>query len=67
MGSCNSGDYIAEDNTHTDITTCYLEKQQQKYRLGTVSNKWGGGCNMPYWIALSFCNGSKHLVCMKVS
>ena len=43
MGSCNSGDHTAEDNTHTDITTCYIEKQQQKYRLGTVSNRWGGG------------------------
>ena len=37
MGSCNSGDPIAEDRIHTDITTCNTEEPQQKYRLGTVS------------------------------
>ena len=49
MGSCNSGDQIAEVHTYTDITTCNIEEPQQKYRLGTVSNRllkvcvWGGG------------------------
>ena len=65
MGSCYSGDGIAEDYIHTDITTCNIEEPKRKYYLGTV-----GGLNMFYWIqtlALSFCSGSKHLVCMKVS
>ena len=39
MGSCHSGDYIAGDHIHTDITTCNIEVSQQKYRLGTVSNR----------------------------
>ena len=52
---------------HTDIR-CNFEERQQKYRLGTVSNRLlGGGLNMFYWIqtlALGFCSGSKHLVRM---
>ena len=45
MGSCNSGDHIAEDHTHTHITTCNVEEPQ---RLETVSIRllvcvWGGG------------------------
>ena len=36
MGSCYSGDGIAEDYIHTDITTCNIEEPQQKYYLGTV-------------------------------
>ena len=50
MGSCNSGDHIAEDHIHTDIT-CNIEEPQQKYRLGTVSNGLlgGGGLNTFYW------------------
>ena len=39
MGSCYSGYHIAGDYTNTDITTCNIEETQQKYRLGTVSNK----------------------------
>ena len=49
MGSikdnCYSTDHIAEDNIHTDIT-CNIEEPQQKYRLGTASNRllrWEGG------------------------
>ena len=37
MVSCYSGDHIAEDHIHTDITTCNTDELQQKYRLGTVS------------------------------
>ena len=49
MGRCYSGDHIARDHIHTDITTCNIGEPQQKYRLGTVSNRllaWevrGGG------------------------
>ena len=49
MGSCNSGDHIAEDHIHMDITICNVEKPQQKYPLGTevppgtVSNRLLGG------------------------
>ena len=45
MGSCNSGDHIAEDHIHTEITTFFIEKPQQKDRLRTVINKLlvGGG------------------------
>ena len=48
MGSCNSGDHIAEDHVHMNITTCNTEEPQQKYRLGTVGYRllwggWGGG------------------------
>ena len=43
MGSCNSGDYIAEDHVHMDITTCNIKEPQQKYRLGMVSNIILGG------------------------
>ena len=39
MGSCYSGDHIAGDHIHTGITTCNIEEPQQKYRLGTVSNR----------------------------
>ena len=38
-GNCNSGDHIAEDHIHMDITTCNIEVPQQKYRLGTVSKR----------------------------
>ena len=38
MGNCYSADHIAEDHMHTDIT-CNIEDPQQKYRLGTVSNR----------------------------
>ena len=34
--------HIAEDHIHTDIT-CNTEEPQQKYRLGTVSNRLMGG------------------------
>ena len=39
MSNCYSADYIAEDH----IRTGNIEKQQQKYRLGTVSNRLLGG------------------------
>ena len=46
MGSCYSGNHIAED-IHTDIPTCSIEEPRQKYRLGTVKNsllgRRGGG------------------------
>ena len=38
MGNCYSTDHIAKDHIHTDIT-CNTEEPQQKYRLGTVSNR----------------------------
>ena len=77
MGIYYSADHTAEDHIHTDII-CNTEEPQQKYRLGTFSNRLleggrgrgGRGLNMFYWIqtlALSFCSGSNHLVCMKVS
>ena len=50
MGECYSADHI-----HKDIT-CNIEEPQQKYRLGTVSNRLlggGGGLNMFYWIQTS--------------
>ena len=37
------GNHIAEDHIHTDIITCNIEELQQKYRLGTVSNRLLGG------------------------
>ena len=45
MGNCYSTDHIAEDHIHTDITF-NIEEPQQKYRLGTLSNRLlgaGGG------------------------
>ena len=39
MVNCYSGDQIAGDHAHTDITICNIEEPQQKYRLGTVSNR----------------------------
>ena len=47
MGNCYSTDHIAEDHIHTDIT-CNTEELQQKYCLGTVSNRLLGGLNMFY-------------------
>ena len=38
MGSCYSGDHIAGDQIHTDITSCNIEEPQQKCHLETVSN-----------------------------
>ena len=47
MGSCYSDDHIAEDhnytNVHMDITTFNIAELQQKYYLGTVSNRLLGG------------------------
>ena len=42
MGSCYSGDQIAEDLVHTDVTTCNTEEPRQK-RVGTVSSILPGG------------------------
>ena len=38
MGTCYSDDHIAGYHIHIDIT-CNIEEPQQKYRLGTVSNR----------------------------
>ena len=45
MGSCYTGDHVARDHTHMDITTCNTEEPQQKYHPGTVSYRLllGGG------------------------
>ena len=47
IGSCCSGDLIAEIHIHTDITIYNIEEPQQKYHLGTASNRFffflGGG------------------------
>ena len=42
MGNYYSTDHIVEDHIHTDIT-CNIEEPQQKYRLGTDSNRLLGG------------------------
>ena len=43
MDRCYSGDNIAENHLHTDITTCNIEEPQQKYRLErSVVDYWGG-------------------------
>ena len=39
MGDCYSVDHSAEDHIHTDIKRS-TEEPQQKYRLGTVSNRF---------------------------
>ena len=44
MGSCYSGDHIAEDDIHMGITTCNTEEAQQTYCLGTVNNR------LPGWV-----------------
>ena len=55
MGICYSIDHIAEAHIHIDII-CNTEEPQQKYRIGTVSNRllgvgWG----------LNYFTGSKPL------
>lgn len=40
MDSCHSGDHIAEDHTHTDITACNIEELEQKYQLGALTFYW---------------------------
>ena len=41
MGSSYSGDYIARDHKHSDITISNnIEEPQQKYRIETVSNRF---------------------------
>ena len=42
MGNRYSADHIAKDHIHTDVA-CNTEEPQQKYRLGTVSNRLLGG------------------------
>ena len=42
MDNCYSVDHIAADHIHTDIT-CNIKEPQNKYRLGTVSNRLLGG------------------------
>ena len=44
MSNCYSGDHIAEDHIHMVIKTCNNEEPQQKYRLGTASNRLRGVC-----------------------
>ena len=48
MGNCYSADHIAEEHKHTDIT-CNNEEPQQKYRLGTVSNRLLGAYSELYF------------------
>ena len=50
MSRCNAGGRISGDNLNTDITTCSIGEPQQKYRLGTVSNKLLGSVNKYYRI-----------------
>ena len=38
MGNCFSTDHSVEYHIHTDVT-CITKELQQKYRLGTVSNR----------------------------
>ena len=69
MGSCYS--------YNTDIIPCNTEEPQQKYNIGTVSDRLlvGGGRARAeviifYWVqnfALCFSSGLKYLVRMKVS
>ena len=51
-GNCYSTDHFAEDHIHTDII-CHIEEPQQKYRLGTVRNRFQWGLNMFCWIHTS--------------
>ena len=37
MGSSNSGDHIAEDHIHTDLTSCNMEEPQHKYCPGNLT------------------------------
>ena len=62
MGICYSGEHIAGDHIHKEITRYNTAEPQRKYRLGT------GDINMFYWIqtlVLSLCSGSKHFIHMK--
>ena len=43
MGDCYSTDHIAEDHIHTNIHVYNIKESQQKYRLGTVTNRLLGG------------------------
>ena len=44
MDSCYSGDHIAGDHIHMDITLCKIEETQQKYRLErSILDFWRGG------------------------
>ena len=47
MGNRYSADHIAKDHIHTDVA-CNTEEPQQKYRLGTVSNRLLGGGGLIY-------------------
>ena len=56
MSSCYLGDHIGGDHIHTDITAYDIKEPQQKYRLGTASNRllmWEGSLNMFCWIQTS--------------
>ena len=57
MGNCLSIDNIAEDHMHADLI-CNYEEPQQKYRLGTISNRLLGDLNMFYWIRTLALRGS---------
>ena len=53
MGICYSRDHIDGDHIHTDITAYDIKEPQQKYRLGTASNRLlmgEGSLNMFCWI-----------------
>ena len=43
MDNCYSVDHIAEDHIQTNIICNTEEVSQQKYHLGTVSNRLPGG------------------------
>ena len=65
-----STDHMTELLIQAD-TTRNIEEPQQKYRLGTASNALLAGRGelkhvLIQTLALSFYNGSKHLVRMKV-
>ena len=69
MGSCYSGDHILQDHIHTEIKTYNIGEPQQKYRLGTVSNKLlgRGGGRLNYKYAQSNFNGSNTFGTMNIS
>ena len=55
MSSSYSDDHIARDRLHAGITTCNIEKPQQKYDLKwSGTEHWGrGDLNWFHWIQTS--------------
>ena len=60
MSNCYLGDHRVCDRTH--MIKCNILEPQQKYRFGTVSNRFMGTKTH----ALCFCGGTKPLVRVKV-